>query len=97
MRAISSSTAWICGSMPSSSRASLKESLRGFAGVAVFAAVPQRRQVEIVCRFVEDEEVAAVFQNPREQQPAALAAGKFLDQSCDAVIGEQKTLEVGAH
>jgi hypothetical protein len=37
----------------------------------------QRRQVEIVRRFVEDEEVAAVFQDAREQQPAAFAAAQF--------------------
>src|SRR5882672_6902056 len=57
----------------------------------------QRRQVEVVRRFVEDEEVAAAFQDPREQQTAALAAGKFPDQSGDAVVGEEKALEVGAH
>ena len=56
----------------------------------------QRRQVEIVRRLVEDEEVAAVFQDAREQQPAALAAAQVFHLRRDAVVGEQKPLEIGA-
>src|SRR6185369_9677948 len=57
----------------------------------------QGREVEIVRGFIENKEVAAAFQDAREQKPAALAAGEFLDRGRDAVVGKQKSLEVGAH
>ena len=41
--------------------------------------------------------VAALFQNAREQQPAAFAAGEMLDQAADAIVGEQEALQVCAH
>ena len=56
----------------------------------------QRRQVQIVRRFVEDEKIAAAFQNARQQQPAALAAGQIFHLRRDAVVGEQKPFEITA-
>ncbi len=49
MRATSASTAWICASMPSSSRDSLKESFRGFA---VFVAASRESAADFSALLV---------------------------------------------
>src|SRR5262249_34409641 len=54
------------------------------------------RQVEIVCGLVEDEEIAAAFQDARQQQAAAFATGELAHLRQDAVIGKEKALEIGA-
>src|SRR5213078_4440806 len=56
----------------------------------------QRLQVEIIRRFVEDQKVPAVLQNTREQQSAALAARQMLHLGRDAIVGEQKSFQIGA-
>ena len=57
---------------------------------------PQRRQVKVVGRFVENQEIAAVLQDAREQQTAALAAGQMFHLRINAVVGEQKPFQIGA-
>jgi len=39
---------------------------------------------------------AAVFEDPREQQPAALAAAQVFHLCRNAVVGKQEPLEIGA-
>ena len=56
----------------------------------------QRVQVEVVRGLVEDEKVAALLEDARQQQPAALAAGKELHGQREPVIGEEEALEIGA-
>jgi len=58
---------------------------------------PQTGEVEVVGRFVENEEVAAAFQNLRQQQPRFFPAGEVADQRVDAVVFEEEPLEVPPH
>ena len=57
----------------------------------------QRGQVEVVRRLVQDEEIAAALQNPRQQQPAALAAAQLFHLGHDPVVAEQEPFQVGSH
>src|SRR4029077_10996569 len=56
----------------------------------------QGRQIEIVGRLIEDQKVAAILEDSREQQPAAFSAGKVCHLRADAVVGKKKSLEIGA-
>ena len=53
----------------------------------------QRAEIEIVGRFVENENVAAALKNFREQDPAPLAAAELIDLRVDAFLGEKETAE----
>src|SRR5262249_10873106 len=52
----------------------------------------QRRQIQIVCRLVKQQEVAAALLNYREPQPTSVAPGKFFHLCQDALVGKQKPL-----
>ena len=57
----------------------------------------ERLRVEIVGGLVEHEHVARLGEQPREQQPVALAARERLDRGARARRVEKKILEIGNH
>src|SRR5260221_8478363 len=56
----------------------------------------QRRQIQIVGRLVEDDEIPAVFEDARQQQPAAFAAAEMFDAGADALVGKKEPLQISA-
>ena len=56
----------------------------------------QGRQIKIIGRFIQHEKISAALQNARQQQPAALAAGKVFDLRRDAFIGKEKPFQIAA-
>src|SRR5687767_11060303 len=52
-----------------------------------------RREIEMVCRLVEDEEVRRIQEHARHDQSRALAAGERLDPLVDVVALELKGTE----
>src|SRR5258707_15448682 len=54
------------------------------------------RQIQIVRRFVEDNKIAAVLQNAREQQTAAFAAAEVFYERCDAIVREEEPFQISA-
>ena len=56
----------------------------------------QRREIEIVRRLVEDEQVAAAQEDFRNRETAALSAAEVLDAAIDRLIGEKVALQVTA-
>ena len=67
-----------------------------FEGEERFLEQAQRGEIEVVRRFVEDEDVAAALQDFREDHAAAFAAAELRDLGVDAVVGEKKPPQVGA-
>ena len=53
-------------------------------------------EVEVVGGLVEDDEVAAGFENFCEHEPSAFAAGEEVDALVDAFVIEKETAEVGS-
>ena len=53
-------------------------------------------EVEVVGGLVEHDEVAAVFEDFGEHEAGAFASGEEVDALVDAVVAEEKALEVGA-
>ena len=57
----------------------------------------QRRQVQIVRRLVQDQEVPAVFQYLRKQEAASLAAGELPDERVHPVVVKEEPPQVFPH
>ena len=57
----------------------------------------QRLDVEVVGRLVEDQHVRGTREQPREQQPVALAARQQLHRRLRALAREQEIREVADH
>ena len=57
----------------------------------------QGLEVEVIGRFIEDEEIPAAAQNLSQQHPVALAAREVADAVIDARVGEEEALEVTAN
>src|SRR5690606_34651174 len=55
----------------------------------------QCRQVQIIGRLVKNQKVPAVLQNAREEQPASFAPAEVLHLGGDAIIREEKPLQIG--
>src|SRR5947199_6906914 len=54
----------------------------------------QRSEIEIVCRFVEHQNVAASLQDFSEQHPAPFAAAELRNLRVDAVFAEKKSPQI---
>ena len=54
----------------------------------------ERLDVQVVGRFVEHQHVGRAREQPRQQQPVALAAGEGLDRRPGALGGEEEVLQV---
>jgi hypothetical protein len=61
-----------------------------------FLEQAQRAEIEIIRRFVEDEDVAAALENFREQHPAPLAATELIDLAVDPFLGEKEAPQISA-
>ena len=53
-------------------------------------------EIEVVGWFVEDDEVAAGLEDFGEHEAGAFAPGEEVDPFVDAVVGEEKALEIGS-
>ena len=56
----------------------------------------QRGQIEVVGWLVENEEIAAILEDARQQQTASFSATEVLDLGADAFVGEEEPLQVSA-
>src|SRR5881275_931323 len=61
-----------------------------------FLEQTQRSEIEIVCRFVEHQDVAAALQNFCEQHAAAFATAELRNLRVDAVFAEKKSPQISA-
>src|SRR5205809_6580920 len=61
-----------------------------------FLEQAQRSEIEIVCRFVEHQNVAASLQDFSEQHPAPFAPAELRNLRVDAVFAEKKSPKISA-
>src|SRR6267154_4190218 len=61
-----------------------------------FLEQAQRAEIEIVCRFVEHQDVAAALQDFSEQHPATFAAAELRNLRVDALFAEKKPSQISA-
>ena len=59
-----------------------------------FFQYTQRCKIQIVRRFVEDEEIPAVLQHFCKQKPAAFSAGEFSNLGIHPVVSKKETPKV---
>src|SRR5436190_1648140 len=57
----------------------------------------QRLDIQVVRRLIEDQYVRGTREQPREQEPVALASGQQLDRRLGALTRKQKVGEIADH
>ena len=61
-----------------------------------FLQQSQRTKIEIVRWLIENQHVAAVLQNPRQQHAAAFTAAQLINLRIDPLLGEKKSAQVAS-